>query len=209
MGFIAKNIKIFIKKRNTVNQSESRRNYSRAYHFTVNNTEFQVCQTMFLQTLAISDKIITNVCSKLKESPTIPPDNRERHTNRPHAIKDDVKQYIKEHIESFPVVDSHYTREYSKRKFLEGELSISKMHRLYIEWVQDKSVDSKIVNATFRQYSDIFNNEYNYAFFKPKKDMCDICEQYRLASLEEKKSLQTAYDVHIHNKTLAREKKNC
>lgn len=37
--------------------------------------------------------------------------------------------------------------------------------------------------------------------------MCDICEQYRLASLEEKKSLQTAYDEHIHNKTLVEKKK--
>lgn len=56
---------------------------------------------MFLQTSAISDKIITNVCLKLKGSPTIPPDNRGRHTNRPHAIKNDVKQYIKKHIKSF------------------------------------------------------------------------------------------------------------
>lgn len=43
------------------------------------------------------------------------------------------------------------------------------------------------MNATFRQYSEIFNNEYNYAFFKPKKEMYDVCEQYRLASPEEKK----------------------
>jgi len=84
-----------------------------------------------------------------------------------------------EHIESFPIVDSHYTREYSKKKFLDSNLSISKMHRLYLEWVENNPsvTDSKVLNVTFRQYSDIFNNEYNYAFFKPKKDMYDICEQ--------------------------------
>jgi len=71
---------------------------------------------MFLQTLAISDKIITNICTKLKESPTIPSDQREKHRNRPHAIKDNVKKQIMEHIERFPIVDSHYTREYSKKK---------------------------------------------------------------------------------------------
>lgn len=61
---------MFTKKQN-INQSESRRNFSRTYNFTLNNQDVQVCQKMFLQTLAISDKIITNVCAKLKESPTI------------------------------------------------------------------------------------------------------------------------------------------
>jgi len=35
--------------------------------------------------------------------------------NRPRVIKDNVKKQIKEHIESFPIVESHYTREYSKK----------------------------------------------------------------------------------------------
>jgi len=70
---------------------------------------------MFLQTLAISDKIITNVCTKLKESPTIPSDQRGKHRNWPHAIKDNVKKQIMEHIESFPIVDSHILENIQKK----------------------------------------------------------------------------------------------
>lgn len=207
--FISKNVKMFLKKQ-SINQSESRRNFSRTYNFTINNQDIQVCQKMFLQTLAISDKIITNVCTKVKESPTIPSDQRGKHRNRPHAIKDNVKKQIMEHIERFPIVDSHYTREYSKKKFLDSNLSISKMHRLFLESVENNPsvTDSRVLNVTLRQYSDIFNNEYNYAFFKPKKDMCDICEQYRLSTPEQKNNLQIEYDEHISNKILARERKN-
>lgn len=52
---------MFLKKRNTVNQFESRRNFlEHILTFTVNNTEIHVCQTMFLQTLAISNFMINN-----------------------------------------------------------------------------------------------------------------------------------------------------
>lgn len=61
------------------------------------------------------------------------------------------------------------------------------MHKLYLDWIKDKPLkNSKLMNVTYRQYCDIFNNDYNYAFFKPKKDICDLCEQYRLASQEKK-----------------------
>lgn len=63
-NYISKNVKMFLKKQSP-NQSESRRNFSRIYNFTINNQDIQVCQKMFLQTLAISDKIITNVCTEL------------------------------------------------------------------------------------------------------------------------------------------------
>lgn len=96
-------------------------------------------------------------------------------------------------LKDFLLLNRITLREYAKRKFLEGELSISKMNKLYLEWVQEKSDDSKVVNATFRQYSEIFNNEYNYAFFKPKKGMCDVCKRYRLANPEEKK----VYKLHM------------
>lgn len=80
------------------------------------------------------------------------------------------------------------------------------MHRLYLEWVENNPLvtDFKVLNVTFRQYSDILNNEYNYAFFKPKKDICDICEQYRLSTPEQKNNFQIEYDEHIFNKILAR-----
>lgn len=106
-------------------------------------------------------------------------------------MKSEVNKYITEHINSFPTVDSHYIRENSKRKYLESGLSISKMHRLYLDWIKEKaSLDPRVLNGTLRQYTDIFIYNYNFSFFKSKKDQCDVCEKYKLASPLEKITMQ-------------------
>lgn len=65
-------------------------------------------------------------------------DNFQENTlrNRPHAIPRDVKDCIKQHISMFPVVDSHYTRQNTQKKYLESEISIAKMYCFYQEWVK-------------------------------------------------------------------------
>jgi hypothetical protein len=49
--YVSKNVQIFLKKQST-NQSESRRKFSRTYNFTINNQDVQDCQKIFLQILA-------------------------------------------------------------------------------------------------------------------------------------------------------------
>jgi len=29
-------------------------------------------------------------------------------------------------------------------------------------------------------YREIFNNDFNLSFFTPKKDLCDLCEEYKV-----------------------------
>jgi len=60
------------------------------------------------------------------------------------------------------------------------------MYRFYQEWVKKESINVMAQNATLRQYTDIFNSSFNLSFFKPKRDLCDECEKFRLASPEEK-----------------------
>lgn len=206
--FIAQHVTVVHKKQQIANRSLTRRNFSREYNLTVDNIQFKVCKNMFLQTLSISETVVNTTLSKLKNSPTISKDMRGKHFSRPNVIADDVKNLIKEHISSFPAVESHYIRHDSKREYLESGLSISKMYRLYTEWIKDKPTNSSTINATLRQYNDIFNNDFNLSFFKPKKDLCDVCEQYKLSSDEEKIQIQTSYEEHIKNKTLARDIKN-
>ncbi|KAL4148290.1 hypothetical protein QTP88_002566 [Uroleucon formosanum] len=155
--FLARYVRIVQKKQSIVSPSQSRRNVSRKYFIPVNNEEIQVCQKMFLQTFAISDKVVT--------------------------IKDTVKGYIIQHIESFPVVDSHYIRSESTRKYLENGLSISKMHRLYLEWIKEKPFTS-----TQDDYDNIIN--------------------VTLRHVEEKSRIQISYDKNLSNKTIARLNKN-
>lgn len=78
---------------------------------------------------------------------------------------------VKAHIESFPVVDSHYCRASSGKKYLESALNIPKMYSLYKQTTQ-APVSEWI-------YRNIFN-EFNISFFKPKKDQCDRCTQFQI-----------------------------
>lgn len=122
-------------------------------YLNVNDTEIQVCLTMYLNTLSISDKVVHTVCKKLENSVTILSDSRGRHTTRPNKISDDLKNNVCEHINNFPVVESHYNRENTKKQYLESTLTISKMHRLFQEWISSKDVSIKTKNTTLCQYT--------------------------------------------------------
>lgn len=50
-------------------------------------------------------------------SAVIEPDLRGKHSNRPHAIST-IGNPIKEHIATFPTVESHYRRAASQKKYL-------------------------------------------------------------------------------------------
>lgn len=94
-------------------------------------------------------------------------DQRGKHNTRPFRISEPVRTLVKEHIESFPVIDSHYCRANTTKKYLEEGLSITKMYKMYVEQ-RHLNNDNNIVSHQF--YEKIYNYEYNYGFFKPKKD---------------------------------------
>lgn len=98
-------------------------------------------------------------------------DQRGKHKNRPFKVPDNLKNDARAHISSFPTMESHYCREHSQKKYLEEGLSIARMYRMYQMQLKDKGE----TNCVSRQmYTNIFNTEFNYSFFKPKKDRYGI-----------------------------------
>ncbi|KAK3092951.1 hypothetical protein FSP39_009293 [Pinctada imbricata] len=76
-------------------------------------------------------------------------------------------QLVREHIESFPALEGHYTRKDSNRRYLGHELNITKMYELYLELHKGKLREDELVSQPI--YRRIFNEEYNFSFHKPKK----------------------------------------
>ena len=87
-----------------------------------------------------------------------------------------VKSAVLRHIGNFSSVESHYCRKNTSRKYLELSLNITKMHELFIEQC---AVEKRV---KFHVYRNIYNNDFNLAFFEPKKDRCDLCEKYKIAT---------------------------
>ncbi|KAI4462947.1 dna-directed rna polymerases i ii and iii subunit rpabc2 [Holotrichia oblita] len=79
------------------------------------------------------------------------------------------------------------------------------MYSLFLEYCEENNVTEV---ATQSMYREIFNTEYNFSFFVPKKDLCDICNKYDTADVQQKQPLQEDYDTYILDKNGSRDAKN-
>ena len=202
--YIAKLVTLEDKK--VSKKGESRRHFSRKYNFFIEGKNVQVCKKMFLNTHGISEQWVTTALSRIEETSMVKEDSRGKHGNRPHKLNKNILNSVRDHIKMFPVVPSHYIRKNSNKKYLEEGLNICKMHRLYLAYMQENNSGQQV--ATLRQYRDIFNTEFNISFFKPKKDQCDRCVVYAVATNKEKMELETEYQQHIQNKKIVRDLKD-
>lgn len=79
-----------------------------------------------------------------------------------------MENIVHEHIQKFPVIDSHYCQADSQKKYLEEGLTLAEMYRMYKAEMEPIHGPEKLVSI--HKYRDIFCTHYNYGFFIPKKD---------------------------------------
>lgn len=201
LHFYAKNTERIIKLRKQTSNEESRRQYSYMYYFHVNNEKIRVCKTFFLSTIDVSQQRINYFHNKKKDEVTgIPvPLQQGRHPKK--TVNSVSKEYVHLHIKQIPRVESHYCRVDTKKEYFDVTLNMNKLYSLYTEFCAEKQVDPVKIHT----YRYIFNYEYNIDFLKPKKDRCDVCEEYRL---KEKTGINDAerciLERHIRGKQAAK-----
>lgn len=181
----------------------SRRKNSRKYFLPIQkdgkDLKIQVCKIMFLATFDISDGQVATAHKKVASSPN---DKRGKNPHRPMPVNPALKESVRNHLKSLPRIPPHYVRETSQKEYLAGSIeSVAQLHEMYEKWMENNSPG--VPHASYRQYNDIFNEEFNYAFFLSKKDSCDICTEYENSSEDRKAELQEDYDSHCRNKDLA------
>lgn len=193
------------KKVTKVISGKSRRTCTYIYTLTsyAKNTKEKVCSKLFLNTLSISCRMVNTPFSKLTlEDGNIQGDMRGRHSRKSNEINERKKDKVKEHINSFAPIESHYLRSRTTRKYIDGDLTVSKMHRLFLEWLKEHNDNEN--NVTLRQYRDIFNGYFNIGFYIPKKDRCNECSKYEYMTDEEKEKNKDKHNMHIFSKQKAR-----
>ena len=163
----------------------------------------KVCKTFFLNTLGISDKMVNTAHKKINSIGMCNDDSRGKHETRPNKTTEMQKMYVRQHINSFEKVESHYCRRDSKKEYLPPDLSVAEMYRLYLEYC------AKVGAPTVSHYiyNEIFNTEFNLAFHTPLKDQCDFCVSFANACDEEKEKLSDKYENHMKNKDLVQKHK--
>lgn len=184
------------------NSGQGKRNYTFNYYLPSKGKSSSVCKTFFLNTLSISGQMVRTVVSKLTMSGVVIADRRGR-ARKNSALDESVKDSVRHHINAFETVESHYCRKSTQKKYLPATLNVARMYSLYLEYCQEKNMESVATESIYRQ---IFNTEFNLSFFVPKKDLCDYCHNYENA--ENKAELEEGYQQHQRNKELSRKLKN-
>lgn len=102
---------------NTRRRMTGNRSQNNAYYFHVDSKKIRVCKIFFKATLNVSDTAITTVLRNLTSSGFVNVEKRGTHGNRPRNISDDIKAGIRNHINLFPRIESHYLRAQTTRIF--------------------------------------------------------------------------------------------
>jgi len=152
------------------------------------NTHIRVCKTMFLNTLSIGAATLKSwgksVC------PIQPPESP---VKRKRNIERRTHENMVSFLQTLPKLPSHYCRARSNKEYLQESFT-SKID-VFNLW--------KELNPNVKGSICLFNQvfaEQNIGLFKPKKDLCDVCEIYKHNNISKEK-----YDLHIIKKKEARE----
>lgn len=183
----------------------SRRKLTFCYHLPglESSEKVKVCQTFFLNTLSISHQVVKTVAKKIQNSnTTVEPDMRGK-VQCNSRLPSGVKESVRDHINLFETIESHYCRKESSKTYLPSSLNIKKMYDLYKVYCSENAI--KVASECI--YRQIFCREFNISFFIPKKDQCGICTKYKNCNDIERLEMQDQYDLHLQNKNLARESK--
>ena len=185
------------KDRHRTKKTTSRRTFTYEYNFIIDSVNIRVCKEFYLSTMDISARRIQWFFEH--KDPDFD-DKRGKHVK--FKIPEEALQVIRDHKNSFPKVEAHYCRASTSREYLEPNLSVAKMYQLYTEYCESQNIKVQ----KFHIYRTIFNTEFNLSFHIPKKDRCDLCEEFKNCSKTRTVSseLQTKYEKHVENKKCAK-----
>jgi len=171
------------------------RQVSITYYLEHLGSRRRVCKGFFMKTLCLSNRsIMTAVEGRSTSGVFAKTDGRGR---QPSVNKTDNehRQAVKDHIQLFPTVESHYCRKDSQRLYLDSRLTIARMYELYLENCANKYGEAyKPVSSGI--YRKIFTEEFNLGFYKPKKDQCSECTKYELMTAADKEGYKSQIEEH-------------
>ena len=169
-------------------------NYARAvkhYHLKISDSErIPVCKEMFMNTFNIREKQLRNwVSNSAGLKGMYPkPERQPQKNNKSSKKKHESAEMF---LDSLNYIDSHYCRKNSNKKYVDSQIkNMAKLLHLYKVFCKTNALlagSKKLLISVFKQK--------NLSLYKPKKDRCDLCEEYKLNSVE-----QEIYDVHIEKK---------
>ena len=131
-----------MRRRPRFEDSSMHRSASYYYRVKAQSGDVVVCKHAFLSIHGITAKRLRRLCEHAASGSSTPPtDKRGKHSSH-HRIDPDLVKQVKDHIESFPAQESHYSRSDNHGKlFLSENLSIRCMYHLYLEMFEPEQYE--------------------------------------------------------------------
>lgn len=141
--------------------------------------------------LGVSQDRVCRVAKYWLETGETRPETRGGH--RGNIELAEKKEMARLHIQSLALRASHSCRR--GKKFLPSDLSVRKMHQMFLEQNPQHPV-------SYSLYWSLFVYDFNLAFGHPAKDVCSPCVKFRMAlkdcdlTAEEKRNTILKYVLH-------------
>lgn len=198
--FFSKYLKRIAPARRRINFQDNvgpRKNHTSQFYMELNGSVKQVCKSFFLSTLDVTDRQIGYYFKFYENTTTsIPHSPKRGRYNKSHILLE-RKSQVMDHINRFPRIRSHYCRTTIKRKYLDPQLTVPTMYKLY------KKLPEVTNPVKLSMYRNIFNSEFNLGFHKPKKDQCDQCMEFKAKKNPTQEEIGKHAD-HIQRKIVSR-----
>lgn len=204
-------IKSLIKKTHTDRQRDrkdpkkSKRINTMVYFLKKNDETIRVCKTLFLNTFCIGKTCLWSW--KVGKSVKDNFEGKDKHNNEEqneHETQTRKLPFDKEvnnlhsFLDSLPKMPSHYCRKRTTQSYLQPDFTCKRqLYDCYAE--QCKTQNAKPLSiATFSNTLAI----KKISLFKPKKDLCEICNNFKLGHISE-----AEHQKHVEKKEEARREK--
>ena len=189
-------------------KTDSRRKYTYNYFFLKEEDEVKVCKDFYFGVLGVDDSRVRLIYQKLDACDGVTISDR-RGKNTKCRTPDETIAFVRQHIDSFPRVQSHYCRSSTQKEYLEPGLSVAIMYDMYVE----KCNENQKTTVKQSMYRKIFNKEFNILFHKPRKDRCDHCERMHTANANNDETsnsneLIIKYNNHVDDKENTQNERN-
>jgi hypothetical protein len=158
-----------LRKRSRVTPAVRNKSFSFLYYFVVNNKMIRVCKSFYLSTLNISQRRTSYFHQTKKRGITSTPEGDKRKGGK-ERIGPETRQAIRDHINMFERMPSHYCRKDTQKEYLESTLTLQKMDGLYLE----NCTENNLQLAKKWLYEKIFNCEFNIVSQAKKRPLSDL-----------------------------------
>ena len=142
---------------------------------------------------------VRRLATAVLDMTSAPLDKRGKHINHRRKVSAAVCRQIDAHIRSFPAMKSHYSRKKQsrRRKYLSPQLSVAKMHELYVEKFEPGATKPLV---SYKYYREYFNDNFNISFGYPRTDTCSMYDQLdlRLSTADDTTRRLIAQQKEIH-----------